>query len=101
MLVTRDARPWSRIRPVGLLGVFATLLLASPVGAQSTADRLAARKLGGEAMDLFAAGDYATALEKFTQADELVPAPTLKLRIARSLDRLDRMLEAAEMYRAV
>lgn len=79
----------------------AGLAFTVPASAQSPADRLAARKLAGEAMDLFEAGDYGTALDKFTQADELVPAPTLKLRIARSLDKLDRLLEAAEIYRAV
>jgi hypothetical protein len=90
-----------RLRSLAWIALCAAVLFSPPVGAEPAADRLTARKLAGEAMDLFEAGDYATALEKFTEADRLVPAPTLKLRIARSLDKLDRMLEAAEMYRTV
>jgi hypothetical protein len=71
--------------------------LAAPTQAQ----RLDARRLGGEALDLFAAGDHAAALDKFTEADALVPAPTLKLHIARCLDKLGRLREAAEVYRVV
>lgn len=88
-------------RPLFTLICAALLVAAAPAAAQSAKDRYAARKLAGEAMDLFQAGDYATALEKFTRADELVPAPSLKLRVARSLDKLNRMLEAAEKYREV
>lgn len=83
---------------VGLLLGPTTVAYGQPVNAKK---RWTARKLGGEGMDLFAAGDYEAALEKFTAADELVPAPTLKLRMARCLDKLDRMLEAASTYRSV
>lgn len=69
--------------------------------APSNEDRAAARKLAGEAMDLFAAGDYAAAYAKFLEADTLVPAPTLKLRMARCLDNLDRLQEAVALYREV
>lgn len=64
-------------------------------------DRQAALKLGGEALDLYAAGDYAAALVKFEEADAIVPAPTLKLHVARCLDKLDRMKKAADVYREV
>lgn len=60
-----------------------------------------ARKLAGEALDLYEAGDYEAALGKFSEADTLVPAPTLKLRVARCLNKLDRVLEAKEKYREV
>jgi hypothetical protein len=70
---------------------------AKPTGAE----RQTALKLGGEALDLYTAGDYGAALEKFQKADDLVPAPTLKLHIARCLAKLDRMKEAAEKYREV
>jgi hypothetical protein len=72
-----------------------------PASAQPVEDkkRWTARKLGGEGMDLFDAGDYAAALEKFKTADELVAAPTLKVRVARCLDKLDRMVDAAAKYR--
>lgn len=78
------------------------VLSSQPAWAQPrNAERQAALKLGGEALDLYAAGDYAAALEKFTQADELLPAPTLELHIARCLNKLDRLKEAAETYRKV
>ncbi|MSP26723.1 MAG: hypothetical protein EXR75_16595 [Myxococcales bacterium] len=56
--------------------------------------------MGGEALDLFRAGDYAAALVKFETADALVPAPTLKLHAARCLDKLGRMSAAAAQYRS-
>jgi hypothetical protein len=85
-----------------LLTCSATLLTPAMVGAQPAGDaRRDALKLAGEAMDLLQAGDFAAALDKFNEADALVPAPTLKLRIARCLDKLDRMKEAAEKYREV
>jgi hypothetical protein len=70
-------------------------------GEPSPQQRAKARKLAGEALDLFAAGDFAAALARFEAADAIVPAPTLKLHIARCLDKLDRMLDAAEKYREV
>ena len=83
--------------------VIASTLWAGAAAAAepTTADRAAARKLAGEAMDLFTAGDFEAALAKFSEADARVPAPTLKLRVARCLDKLDRLKEAAEMYREV
>jgi tetratricopeptide (TPR) repeat protein len=81
------------------------LAVAAAASAEAAPDDAAARKqaikLGGEALDLFAAGDYQAALEKFQKADELVPAPTLKLHVARCLDKLDRMMEAADEYREI
>ncbi|MBW2528042.1 MAG: hypothetical protein JRI23_27925 [Deltaproteobacteria bacterium] len=98
-----NVRLW---RLVGLalaivLGATAGLVVEAEAQPVTAKKRWTARKLGGEGMDLFAAGDYGAALEKFAAADELVPAPTLKLRIARCLDKLDRMLEAAATYRSV
>lgn len=79
----------------------ASTTVAAPLGAQTRKDRVEAQKLAGEALDLFEAGDYEAALERFEAAHALVPAPTLLLRVARSLDKLDRMQEAAERYREV
>ncbi len=90
---------WKRF---GALVVPLALLTTQPAWAKpSNADRQTALKLGGEALDLFAAGDFEAALAKFREADALVPAPTLKLHIARCLDKLDRMKEAADTYREV
>ncbi|MBI4705783.1 MAG: hypothetical protein HY744_32215 [Deltaproteobacteria bacterium] len=80
----------------------ALLLGARPAHAGSTpAERAQAQKLGGEALDLYDAGDYQAALAKFEQADRLTPAPTLKVRMARCLDKLGRLIDAAAQYREV
>jgi len=76
------------------------LLVATPAAAQDEGTRHEARRLAGEGLDLARAGDLAPALERLRRADALVPAPTLKVEIARLLDRMDRMAEAAESYRA-
>jgi hypothetical protein len=78
-----------------------TLVLATAVPAAAQDKRSQALELAGEAMDLVDAGDFRAALGKFEQADGLVPAPTLKLEMARCLDRLDRLLDAAAKYREV
>ena len=80
-----------------MVGVGTPDALAAP----STKERLTARKLAGEAMDLQKAGDFQAAYDKFAEANALVPAPTLQLRMARCLDKLDRLQEAAEIYRGV
>ena len=67
----------------------------------SFGQRRQALKLAGEALDLYKANDYERALEKFREADALLPAPTLKIRIARCLDKLDRLAEAIETYRTI
>ena len=87
-----------RLLVLGLLTV--SFVVARPALAESS-KRAEALRLAGEAMDLYEAGDYSTALEGFTEADEVLPAPTLKLRVARCLDKLDRMQEAVEKYREV
>jgi hypothetical protein len=76
--------------------------LATPALADPTSEkRSQALELAGEAMDLVDAGDYKAALGKFEQADAIVSAPTIKLEMARCLDKLDRLQEAAAKYREV
>lgn len=65
------------------------------------ATRGSARELGEQGNALFAAGDFAGALDKFERANALVPVPTLGVRIARSLVALGRLVEASERYLAV
>jgi hypothetical protein len=87
------------------------LLGASSAHAQTTppaeppavdeATRSSARELGEQGNALFAAGDYAGALEKYERANALVPVPTLGVRIARSLVALGRLVEGSERYLAV
>lgn len=79
---------------------FAAMVIAEPARAaeESEADRAAARSLAADAKESFDKGDYATALDLYRRASELMPAPTLTVRQARCLVRLDRLIEAREMY---
>ncbi len=69
--------------------------------ADADARRLEARRLAGIAFDLYAAGDFARALEKFEAASKQFAAPTIDLQIARCLDKLDRLQESVKAYRRV
>lgn len=60
--------------------------------------RNSARKLGEEGNKLFAAGDFAGALDRYQRAEALVSVPTLGVRIARCLVKLGRLVEATEKY---
>ncbi len=62
-------------------------------------ERQAALELATSGDALFASGNYATALERFTRASELVAAPTLMVRQAECLEKLGRLVEAAATYR--
>lgn len=61
--------------------------------------RRAALEMAASGDSLFAQGDYAAALAQFTRAAELVTAPTLMLRQAECLEKLGRLVDAAEAYR--
>jgi len=63
--------------------------------------RATARTLGEEGIKLFEEGRYSEALDRFERADALVHAPTLGLLAARTLEKLGRLIEASERYRAV
>ncbi|MDI3281996.1 hypothetical protein [Polyangium sp. 15x6] len=87
---------------IGLLLVSAAFC-ASPAWAQPINDqvRIAARTLADEGFALYDQGKYADALDKFERADALVNAPTVKLLAARTLEKLGRLVEAAEKYRSI
>lgn len=91
-----------------LLGPAAALLVPSAAGAQPppaapSADeaRARARSLANEGLRAFKSGDYVTALARFEQAEALVPAPTIALQRARSLEKLGRLAEALDRYQAI
>src|SRR4051812_4084136 len=90
----------SPLRPVASAVVIALALLAAPARAQSLDDstRSAARGLGEEGIALFDRGDYAGALARFERAEAVVRMPTLSLRAAWCLEKLGRLVEAAERY---
>jgi hypothetical protein len=94
-----------RILPTAL---FAAILAAAspayadePDAATRAATTLSAVQLAEEAGELFQAGKYAEALDRYQRADALVRRHTIGLRVARCLAHLGRLNEAAERYTAV
>jgi hypothetical protein len=62
--------------------------------------RSAARDLAIQGAEAYDAGDFSTALDRFTRASALVSAPTLLVMQARSFLALGRWVEAFEAYHA-
>jgi hypothetical protein len=60
--------------------------------------RTAARDLAVQGVDAFEAKDYATALDRFNRAAELISAPSISIMQARSLVKLGRWIEALDKY---
>jgi hypothetical protein len=83
--------------------VLVTTLVAAPALAAppDAAAMLTAVQLADEAGDLFQAGKFADALDRYKQADAIVRRHTIGLRIARCLAQLGRLAEAAERYESV
>lgn len=91
-------------RLCALLGASAVLLVVlvgpAPVAAQSADDRSRARALSAQGAELFRAGDYAAAVEKFREANTLVPHPTLDVNIGRSYEKLQDPTQALVFCKA-
>lgn len=77
-----------------LLLVPATASAAEP----SAADKQAARTLAADAKAAFDSGAFSTSLDLYRRASTLVPAPTLWVREARCLAKLNQLVEAREVY---
>ena len=89
--------PGMRARPtLASFGLF--LFLSSVALAQSPQDRATARNAAEEADKKLAAKDYDGALELFTRADALVPAPTLKVQIGHVQVLRGKLLEAQQAF---
>ncbi|MGK3965767.1 tol-pal system YbgF family protein [Sorangium sp. So ce118] len=58
-----------------------------------------ARALADRGLDHYEAGRYAEALRAFHEAEAAVHAPTLLLMIARTYDKLGRLMESRAVYR--
>jgi PEGA domain-containing protein len=72
-------------------------LEALPAAAEPTvADKELARTLMNRGADLYAAKDYAGALEAFTAADAIMKVPTTALEVARAQVALGKLLEARD-----
>src|SRR4051794_32634489 len=99
-----------RARALSAILVLSALLVGSPAQAQAQAQtpvpaddapRNSARLLADEAKELFERGQFDGALDRYRRAEALVRVATLGVRIARCLDKLGRLNEAAEKYLAV
>jgi tetratricopeptide (TPR) repeat protein len=78
-----------------LLPLALALLLSAPgAQAQTEQDRAAARDLAQQADARSAAGNLDEAIDLFQKADALVPAPSLKLAVARLFVRKGKLVEA-------
>src|SRR6266498_411358 len=80
------------IRP---LAVICLLLSAVPAQATPIEDAKAAFAAGKEA---FERGDYEAALQNFTRANQLVPAPSLQYNIGNCHERLGHYRDAAASF---
>jgi hypothetical protein len=80
-----------------VLLITAVLTMAATSSAQ-TGDKAEARKLFFEAREALNSGDFIRAASLYRQANDLYPAPTSALGLARSLVQLGRLVEAAETY---
>jgi hypothetical protein len=95
-----------RFRVVGLAIAFliwASSLQAAPVTDPrelSPDQKAAVGRLANEGATLFQQGDFASALQKFELAEEIVRIPTITLERGRSLERLGRWVDASTAYEA-
>lgn len=81
----------------------AIVLCAVPVAGQAagqpTPEQLdAARALAEAGFQLYEQGDYATALDRFTEAEEIYHAPPHVLYIARASAKVGKLVEARKAY---
>jgi hypothetical protein len=87
------------------LVLFVTALaLAGPAYAEpqpSAADRTTARRLAIEGQIALKKGDYDTAADRFERANDLVPAPSILVRLAKARAGQGRLVEAYEIYREI
>jgi hypothetical protein len=98
------ARGWrARARRLGVATALLLSINASQVHAREAdpQTRAAARDLAVQGVDAFEAKDYATALDRFNRAAELVSAPSITIMQARSLVKLERWIEALDKYSSV
>lgn len=88
-----------RSLPHALAVVLVSSAVAPAVRAESAADKATAREVATEGIQLYRAGKYADALDRFRRAQALYDAPVHLLYIARSQAKLGQLVEASENYR--
>ncbi|MCB9554519.1 MAG: PEGA domain-containing protein [Deltaproteobacteria bacterium] len=84
--------------PWRIIAVLTFVQLIAPAKGFATAERARAEALFRQANSLFAAQRYKQALDQFRAAQALVDNYRLDLNIARTLDKLDRPLQAHQAY---
>jgi hypothetical protein len=81
-----------------------TWIALSPAAARaepSAADRTTARRLAVEGQIALKREDFDTAVDRFERANELVPAPSFLVRLARAKAGQGRLVEAYELYNKI
>lgn len=89
---------------LGLALLLAATSLPQPAWAEqqpSAADRTTARRLGNEGVIALKKGEFDTAADRFERANDLVPAPSFLVLLARARAGQGRLVEAYEIYRTI
>lgn len=99
----RSRQRWCRTSAHAALITLSILLGSNVASAQPVDDasRAAARQLGYEGVNAYAAGDYAAASERLERAYAILRVPTVGLWSARSLARIGKLVAASERYQEV
>jgi len=90
-------RPWSGER-AGPLAAAALVAISAASGIARADPKLSAKQLAEEGQDLYEAGNYAEALDRFQRAEQTYHAPTILLLVARAQARLGHLLDARSVY---
>src|SRR5258706_10178573 len=84
---------------IGLVTALSGVLLHAPdVRAQTDEERAGARAAATQGADAFSQNRYADALDLFARAESLVHSPSHLLYMARSLEKLGKLVRARETY---
>lgn len=81
-----------------LARMLVTALLVSSAAFSQTAAVSTAREIAKQGLDAYDAGQYDEAAQKLTQAYAVVKVPTLALYTARALVKVNKLVEASEIY---
>src|SRR5689334_18030604 len=91
-----------RIRSLSPILAVALALAPRPLLAQpSTPDRDRARLLANEGYDALDRKDYATAIDRFTQADALFHVATVAIGLARAQAGVGHLVDAKRTYERI
>lgn len=92
-----------RVRSWSILVVLAALAAAPSARADDSdqSPKAVARRYAEEGIAFHESGNEAAAAQSFTRAYQVLGAPTVGIRLARSLASLGRLIEAKKVYQAV